>query len=108
MVIRRSDNKIFWATSGSFKQTPVTAPTTVSDAYYYNAWFGCCDPLTNEYYASANDASAGGNTPGVFAFPFFGSPPVLLERPSAIASPIDTAAGFLWVGKYRRKLHGRA
>ena len=107
MAVRRSDNAIFWASSGSFKNLPVVAPAAVSDSWYHNAWIGVVDPLTGEYYCSANDSSAGGNTPGVFCVPYPGATPVLIEKPGSIASPIAIAAGFLWFGKYRRKLHGK-
>ncbi len=107
MAVRRSDNTIFWASSGSFKNLPVVAPAAVSDSWYYNAWYGVVDPITGEYYCTANDASAGGNTPGLFCVPFPGAAPLLVEKTASITSPVDIAAGFLWFGKYRRKLHGR-
>jgi len=105
MTIDRDTNVITWASSGLFKNLPVPKPTALTDEWYYNAWVGVVDPATGEYYCSANDTSAGGNTPGLFCVPTRGAPPVLIEKLAAASLPVDIAGGMLWFGKYRRPLH---
>ncbi|MEN6539434.1 MAG: hypothetical protein ABFC67_07485 [Mizugakiibacter sp.] len=96
-----------WVTPALLKNIPVLNPAALTDSYYYNAWYGAVDPSTGDYYASANDASAGGNTAGLFIVRP-GQAPVLCKKFSEINSPVVIAGGVLWVGKYRKVLNSYA
>jgi hypothetical protein len=93
-----------WISPGLWKNIPVITPAALTDTYYGNAWYGVVDPATGDFYSTVNDASAGGNTPGIFLIRE-GQAPVLCIKPPNIMSPIQIAGGVLWVGLYRKILN---
>lgn len=93
-----------WITPWLFKNIPVTRPAALTDAYYYNAWYGVVDPATGDFYSAVNDVSAGGNIPALF-MTREGEMPILCLKPSSIETPVMIAGGVLWCGKYRKVLN---
>ena len=105
-TINKSTNECRWASHGTPKNISVPYPTALGDQFYGNAFFGVLDPTTMCFYSYATDISSGGNTAGVFITPYPGGPLVLLEKLANNAGCIDIFGGYLWFGRYRRKLHG--
>lgn len=93
-----------WVTPQLLQNIPVLNPAALTDQYYFNAWFGAVDPSSGDYYCSANDVSAGGNTAGLFLIRE-GESPILVSKFSSIQGNVVIAGGVLWVGMYRKILN---
>lgn len=91
-----------WYSPSMLKNIAVPAAAASTDSFYYNGYFGCIDPDTGIFYASANDSSSGGNTAGLFQIVGVGHQASLIEKYAAIQAPCEIFGGYLWVGKYRR------
>lgn len=105
-TINKSSNEIRWASHGTPKNIAVPAAAALGDQFYSSASLGILDPTTMCFYSYAADASSGGNTAGIFITPYPGGPLVLLEKLANNGGYIDIFGGYLWFGRYRRKLHG--
>lgn len=93
-----------WITPWLFKNIPVPAIAALGDTFCYNAWYGCIDPTSGDFYSIVNDVSAGGNIYGIF-LTREGEMPVLVQKTAAIEAPAVIAGGVLWCGKQRKILN---
>lgn len=78
-----------------------TTATISGDMFYGAAFYGAIDPATNIYYCVANDGSAVGNTPGLFAITPDGRLHLLKVLPAKFEGDLHIANGYGWYGQFK-------
>ncbi|KIS26185.1 hypothetical protein TV39_16135 [Arthrobacter sp. SPG23] len=82
-------------------ESGTTTATVTGDMFYGAAFYGAIDPGTNIYYCVANDGSAVGNTPGLFAITPDGRLHLLKVLPAKFEGDLHIANGYGWYGQFK-------
>lgn len=78
-----------------------TTATITGDMFYGAAFYGAIDPATEIYYCVANDGSAVGNTPALFAITPDGRLHLLKVLPAKVEGDLYIANGYGWYGQFK-------